>query len=234
MKIFRLFSTAAAICLTLAASAQTPDEILAKNYAAMGGVDKLNSINTIRMTGSLSNPQGEVGMVLTSMQDKGMRMDLDIMGQNNYIIATPEKGYIFFPIQGMSDPAEMEPEQLAGYANRMNLHGTLSNYKARGTELTYDGKSKEDGVEVEKIKAKSKDGKITTYFFDASNYRLIKTKGTVKDGEGNDMEVETVFSDFKQTPEGIWFAYTSTSPNGPITWSKIEVNPTVDEKIFKN
>ena len=39
---------------------------------------------------------------------------------------------------------------------------------------------------------------------------------------------------YKQTPEGFWFPYTITNVRGPITFTKIEANIPVDEKIFSN
>ena len=39
------------LCLTVAASAQTAEELVAKNLQARGGVDKIKAINTLKMTG---------------------------------------------------------------------------------------------------------------------------------------------------------------------------------------
>jgi hypothetical protein len=62
---------------------------------------------------------------------------------------------------------------------------------------------------------------------------LIKTssKATV---QGQEMDMETSFSDYKQNADGYWFAYTTTNMQGTITFDKTESNVKVDEAIFKN
>ena len=46
----------AALCLSLISSAQTADELIAKNIEAKGGMDKIQAIKTMRMTGKAVLP----------------------------------------------------------------------------------------------------------------------------------------------------------------------------------
>ena len=41
------------VCLTSLASAQTAEELVAKNIQAHGGMEKIKAINTVRMSGKL-------------------------------------------------------------------------------------------------------------------------------------------------------------------------------------
>ena len=41
------------LCLTALASAQTAEELVAKNIQARGGLEKIKAVNTIRMTGKI-------------------------------------------------------------------------------------------------------------------------------------------------------------------------------------
>jgi len=52
--------------------------------------------------------------------------------------------------------------------------------------------------------------------------------------QGQEMDVETSFADFKQNADGYWFPYTINTMQGAITFEKIETNVPVDEKLFKN
>ena len=63
---------------------------------------------------------------------------------------------------------------------------------------------------------------------------VVEVSGTAKGPDGTEMDVETVFTDYKQNADGYWFAYTTATPNGPITFDKIDTNVKVDESIFKN
>ena len=47
------------------------------------------------------------------------------------------------------------------------------------------------------------------------------------------MDVETVYSNYKQNADGFWFAYTNNTIQGEVNYEKIETNIKVDESIFK-
>jgi len=90
---------------------------------------------------------------------------------------------------------------------------------------------------VFKIKLTNKDdSKVTTYFISTADYTLIKS-ATMRQLQGQDMEVETWFSDLKEI-DGVKFFMTRDSKiEGEVFQSvkveKIELNVAVDEKIFE-
>ncbi len=48
------------------------------------------------------------------------------------------------------------------------------------------------------------------------------------------MEVQNIYSDYKQNADGYWFPYSMTNAQGTITFDKIETNIDVKENIFSN
>ncbi|MFT3908748.1 MAG: hypothetical protein QM737_04935 [Ferruginibacter sp.] len=62
---------------------------------------------------------------------------------------------------------------------------------------------------------------------------LIKTS-SVTNMQGNEVTVETVFSDYKQNADGYWFPYTLKTMQGTLIFDKVETNIPVDEKIYSN
>lgn len=234
MKMIRNLLAAAFLFAGLGATAQTADEIIAKNIDAMGGAAKLATLNSVKMTGTLSAQGNDIPLTMTRVHQKGFRLDLDIMGTSNYQIITPDKGYMFFPIQQMTEPKELDADVVKAAQGQLDLHGALVNYKEKGMTVEFGGTEKVDGNDAFKINTTDKNGKKVTYFFDAKTYRTVKTKSMTKGPDGSDMEVESTFSDYKQNADGYWFAYSTVTPNGPITFDKIETNIKVDENIFKN
>ena len=219
---------------TLNVAAQTADEIIAKNVEAMGGVTKIASLKTVKKSGSLSMQGMDIPMVFTVSQMKGFRVDVEVMGTANYQIVTPEKAFMFFPVQQMTEPKEMDAETVKGMQSALDIQGALVNYKEKGSSVEFAGNEKVDGADTYKLKVTSKSGKTAFYFIDVKTNRLTKTNSKAAGPDGVEMDVETTYSNYKQNADGYWFAYGTTTPQGPVVFDKIESNVAVDENIFKN
>lgn len=232
MKLIKSFFVAAIALVAFNASAQTADEVVGKYLTAMGGADKLKSLKTVKMEGNLSTQGLDIPITLTRKNDVGMRVDLEIMGTSNYQIFNTEKGWMFMPVQGQTEPQEMPAEAMKSVRNQFDLAGPLVDSKAKGYTVEYLGMDKVDGADAYKLKVE-KDGNVQTFFIDAKTNFLVKvvTKASVN---GEDMEVENTYADYKQTPDGYWFAHSSTSMQGTMVYDKITVNAEVDDKIFSN
>jgi hypothetical protein len=217
--------------ITMSAMAQTADEIVGKNIEAMGGKDKLSSLQSLKMTGTLATQGVDVGMTFTKLNNKGFRIDLEINGMSNYQTATTNKGTVFMPIAGMTSPADMEPSQLKSMVRQMDLQGPLFNYKEKGTTIDVLGKEMVDGSEAYKLKLNYKDGESSTYFIDTKTNRLVKSVAK-RTFNGVETELETTYADYKQNADGYWFPYSITSQQGTTVIDKIETNVKIDESIF--
>ncbi len=234
MKLFKNLLIAGLTFTTLSVSAQTADEIIAKNTEAMGGAAKLATLTSVKMNGNMSAQGMDIPLTITKAHMKGMRVDIEVMGTSNYQIITPEKGFMFFPIQQMTEPKELDADMISNAQSQLDLQGSLMNHKEKGTDIEFIGKEKVDGADAYKLKVTPKRGQTAFYFIDANTNRLIKTSGKIKGPDGAEMDVETTYGDYKQNADGFWFPYSTTTMNGPITFDKIETNVKVDENIFKN
>ncbi|MFZ1370603.1 MAG: hypothetical protein WAR78_09475 [Ferruginibacter sp.] len=214
------------------AQAQTVDDVVDKYIAAMGGKEKLMSLNSVKMEGSMNVQGYDVSITTTRLHMKGMRSDIVVAGVDNYQIITPEKGIIFMPIQGMSTPTDMTDEQLKAGQLQLDVQSSLLNYKEKGTTVELLGSEMIDGVDNYKLKLTYKNGIVSTYFIGKNDYRLNKTSSK-RNINGTDTDVESTFSNYKQNAGGYWFAYNSSSMQGEMVYDKIETNIPVDENIFK-
>ncbi len=222
-----------AMILVQFAHAQTADEVVDKYIAALGGKEKLMSLKTVKMEGSMSVQGTDLTITATRSHMVGMRMDIEVMGMSNYQVANTTKGASFWPVQGMDAPVDMEPEQYKSVSNQLDLHGALCNYKEKGHTVELLGSEKVDGNDAHKLKVTFKNGVVSNYFIDAKTGRLLKTTGMAK-VQGEEMEVSSTYSDYKQNADGYWFAYSVTQMQGTIVYDKISTNIPVDESIFKN
>jgi hypothetical protein len=212
--------------------AQTTDEIVEKFITAQGGKEKMLALKTVKMTGGLSVQGADVALTINRKHMVGARTDISVMGTENYQLTTPDKSWSYMPIQGQSAPEEASEEQHKSMVGSLDLQGVLVNYKEKGHAVELKGKETVNGTECYKIAITTKSGKSLTYFVDVKTDRLLKViSKAMRNGE--ESEVETVFSDYRQTKDGYWFAFAMTSPQGDVSYSSIEANVTIDDSIFK-
>lgn len=214
--------------------AQTADEIIDKHIEAMGGKDKLATLKSVRMETNLSVQGMDIPVIITRVHNVGQRVDISAMGMDGYIINTTTNGWSYMPFMGQSAAEAMPEDQVKEATDGLDIQGSLLNYKDKGHSVTLVGKEDVDGTECFKIKLVTKAGKERTFLIDPKNYYIIRAiaKAAVN---GQEMEVTQNFSDYKKTEDGYVFAYTigGAFGQGDMTVTKIEVNKTIDEKVFK-
>ena len=232
MQTLKTFFVAAMSFAAITVSAQTADEIVNKHIAALGGAEKLASLKTVKMEGNMSTQGIDVAITLTKKHMAGLRMDMEIMGTSNYQVATPTQGWVFMPVMQQTEPQPMDAEQIKSVQSQLDIQGALFNYKEKGYTIEALGTEKIDGKDVYKLKA-MKEGKVVFYYIDAASNFIVKTS-TKMSAQGQEIDVETTFADYKQNADGYWFSYTNTTTQGTITFDKITSNLPVDDKLFTN
>ena len=230
--IFGIFILAMVLVQFVQAQTQTVDEVINKHIEALGGKEKLLSLKSVKYTGNINIQGNDVSIVQTKVNLKGMRIDISVAGTENYQFVTPEKGFVYMPVQGMTEPSPMPEDQVKSGQNQLDIQGPFLNYKEKGTAVELLGIEKLNGEDNYKLKVTFKNGLVTTYFIGAKNYYINKTVSK-RNINGEDMDMETTFADYKQNADGFWFAYSTTSMQGDLIYDKIETNITVDENIFK-
>jgi hypothetical protein len=223
------------MCLVFAqfTQAQTVDEVVDKYLAAIGGKEKIAALKSVKMDGSLNVQGFDISVVTTVLNGVGSRTDISVPGMGEgYQIMTPTKGWRFMPFQGDSGPVDATEDQVKSGQVSLDIQSPFFNYKEKGHTVELLGKENANGKECYKLKLTTKQGKTSTVYLDATTYYRIKTV-TKASINGEETDVEAVYSDFKTTPEGYVFAYSQTTPQGIITYSAITINPPVDENIFK-
>jgi hypothetical protein len=232
MKTLKTILVMAMGLMVINASAQTADEIIGKYVKAMGGAEKLASLKTVKMEGTMSTQGIDVVITMTKKQMSGLRMDMDIMGTANFQLANTTKGWVFMPVMQQAEPQEMDADQVKSVQSQFDIQGILFNYKEKGYQVQSNGVESLDGKEAYKLQV-VKNADTVFYFIDKTSNFIVKNS-TTKNVQGADMTIESSFSDYKQNDQGFWFAYTNSTLQGEIKFDKISTNIEVDDKIFTN
>lgn len=231
MKSFKIL-TLAFTALIGSAIAQKQDEIISKHIDAIGGKDNWNKVKSLRSEASMKANGAEIKMVFVQVDKKAMRQDINVMGMDGYSVLTDKEGWSYMPFQGQTKPEPMTADDVKNGQDDLYLQDEFITYKELGKKLDYLGKDDVDGTECHKFKMTDKNAQETTYFLDASSYLVIKQTTKVK-ANGKEFEASTLYSDYKKLPEGIVVPMIVGSGWGESVFTKIEVNPVIDEKIFK-
>ncbi len=236
MKAMKLWILAAVMMVagTATVKAQTATDIIRKHIDAIGGTDNWNKVTSTKRIGSMSVQGMDIGVTQTTVNNKGARTDISVSGINGYMIVTPKEGWMYLPFQGMDKVTPMPAATLKMQQDRMNVKGGMLTDISEVAKAEYIGKDTVNNMSCLKVKITKKDGIEETVFFDAATYYIVREerKMIIKDEEE---EVGFSFSNFQKQPEGIVVPMTMTSPmmGGDITFKSIEINKTVDDKIFQ-
>lgn len=225
-----------ALTTAMGTMAQTADEIVSKHVEAMGGAEKLKTLKTVYSEGTLTLPGVELPIKIYQINEKAMRLEFELQGTDNIQVVTSDAGWVFMPVQQMTEATDMPDEQLKLARKGLTLTGELFDYKAKGKTVEFVGKESAGGKDVYKLKVTDTDKIVTTLIIDASTYYVLSSESEVS-VQGQSATVKNVFKDYKKTPEGYVFPYVSEQTVGPQSFStsmtKVEVNKPIDEAIFK-
>lgn len=234
--------------------AQTADDVIGKYVEALGGLEKVKSINSIYMEGVSVSPNGqEITSKTYKVQGKLYRQEIDFGMGSFTMILTDKEGWFSNPRNGgafEAMPAEMQSAQ----QQELDCVFPLIDYAAKGHKAELIGLETIEKTECYNIKLTLKSGKVYNYYIDSKNWLVVRvsTKGAGggmfgggggggRQGGGGapaEVEMKTDYSDYKKTADGFLFPMTIARPgmggrSMNTNIEKIEVNKPVDPKLYK-
>jgi outer membrane lipoprotein-sorting protein len=238
----RLKSLCFALLLTLpvAAAAQTTEDILAKVYAARGGLEKIRAIRAQRVSGRISFGEDADGPFVVELK-RPLKMHMELTVQDRTMVRVYDgksHGWANNPFADKPDPEAMNEGELQNISEESDFDGPLVDYKSKGNEVELVGKDKEkvDGKEVWRLKLTTPSGEVRYYLFDSESFLLLKWEGKRK-FNGQEFPVESYFHDYRDV-DGVKFAFEIDSGTSAsdikqrIAIDKIELNPKLEESRF--
>jgi outer membrane lipoprotein-sorting protein len=236
--MFRTFLTitAAIVFLSISVQAQTVDEIIAKNVQARGGMEKMNSVQTIRMTGKLSQESFRAGFMLEKKRPDKIREETMIQGLTAVQAYDGKTGWQVNPFGGRRDAELMSQDDLKSLQVEADIGGPLVDYKEKGHKAELVGHDSVEGTDCYKIKLSLKNGDVRYYFLDTDSFLELKVE-TQSNVRGTIQYSETYFGDYEQV-NGLYYSFAFESgAKGDSTRvkyavDKIEINVPIDDSVF--
>jgi hypothetical protein len=232
-----LLTLAGLAMFAVPAVAQTADEIVAKYVQAIGGMDKIGAIKTLKRSGKFIGGGGFEAVVSQENERPNMvREEFVIQNLTGVNAYDGNTGWKIEPWQGKKDPEALGEEELKSIVEDADFDGPLVDWKKKGNKLEYLGHDDVEGTDTYKLKVTTASGTEFTYYID-SEYNVpikIDTRRTIR---GTEREYETVVGDYKKV-NGVYVPYSfessaKGSPNASKTvFGKIEANVPINDVRF--
>lgn len=238
MRSLKLTVFAVLFSFVAAVSAQTVDEIIAKNIQAHGGEAKLRAVNSMRLTGDFSISGTQFTFTQVYKRPMMMRLDAPIQGMTLTQAYDGQNGWQVNPFTGKGSPEPMSADDLKRVQEEADFDGPLLDYKKKGHTVELVGKEKTDGVDAYHLKVTLKDGAVRNLYIDAGSFLTTKAVGKAV-VQGTEVMMESRFSDFRDV-QGVKFPFSINRqaadgqvPDTMITFQKLEINVAVEDAFFK-
>jgi hypothetical protein len=246
-----LSGIALALLLALPVMAQLPDpseldmeeeqlpllsleEALENYYAAIGGESTWLEVESLKMTGTMQmGPGMEAPFTVYSRRKTDdhpdqQRLEFTFQGMTGVQAISGDEAWMLMPFMGKTEPEAMPEEMATQMKDQLDIEGALINWISKGHQLQMLGPGQGQGTDAYKIKATRASGTEQVYYLDAEEFVPFMMEGTTT-MQGQEIETETIFSDFKDV-NGMMMAHSIENrpkgqPGGPvITIETVEVD----------
>ena len=237
MKVERI----AVVVFLVAASVawgQTADELVAKNLAARGGVEKLRAIRTMVLTGTISFGEQSSPIAVKAWRPNQIREEFKVQGTE---VTRAYDGTIGWQIEKSGEESKVDVLH-GGEADNIReeaenaIEGPLVDYAKKGSKVEALGRDTLGGKPVYKLKITTHMGTSITQFLDATSYLEMheEIERTV------DGKLTTIVEDVGDYHDigGIKFAHrfvsgTKENPQAStLQVDKMELNVPIEASVF--
>jgi outer membrane lipoprotein-sorting protein len=236
-RLRRLFLLAALALFPICATAQTADEVITKYLNARGGLAKIKSVQSERVSGTISFGPGADGpFFVERKRPLKMHMEFTVVGKTVIRTYDGKSGWIYNPFGPTPSVQAMSDADLRNISDEADFEGPFVDYKAKGNKIESAGKEDVEGKPCHKIKMTNKNGEVSYFLFDASTGLLSKWEGDRQVGD-KVVPWESHFRDFRDV-DGLKYPFliesnaTGTDQIQRVSADKIEVNIPMDETLF--
>jgi outer membrane lipoprotein-sorting protein len=226
---------AAALC-SAAAAAQTADELIAKNLEARGGLEKLQAVQSMRLTGTLTVGDSSMPSVLEVKRPNKTRWEFTVNGQTAVQAYDGKEAWAIAPFAGRTEAEPMPPEDAKDVELQADMDGPLVDYKAKGHRVELMGLEKAGGRDAWRLKVTLRNGDVRDLYLDLKSHLQIASV-VRRMVQGKPAEVESAIGDYREIGGVLLPHFFETRVKGipqtqSVRFEKIELNVPIDDSRF--
>jgi outer membrane lipoprotein-sorting protein len=220
------------------AAAQTVDQVVARYLEARGGLARLRSVQSLRLTGTMALPgiEAETPFVLELKRPRKMRTEFAVEGGRVVRAYDGQTAWMILPLPG-EDARPMSPEDAAEARAQADVDfSPLVDAAAKGFTVELAGREPLPGGDTWKLVVRGKESPPRTMYLDVKTHLVVRIEDE-RTVEGHDVELVTEVGDYRSVG-GLFFPYRIdiTPKDKPdrqrLTIRTIEINPPLDDARF--
>ena len=229
-------STLLLLALGATAQAQTVDDVVRRYLEARGGIVKLHSVQSLRLTGTMELPGVTAPFVLELARPGRMRTEFTVEGQKGVRAWDGRTAWEQLPLPG-ERPRPMSPEDAAEARAQADVDfSPLVDAAAKGYTIELIGRDRLPGGDTWKLVVRGNDVPARTMHLDAKTHLVVQTVD-VRNVEGREVEFVTEVGDYRSVSGLVFPHRIDVGPKGSperqrLIIQTIEVNPPLDAARF--
>jgi outer membrane lipoprotein-sorting protein len=225
------------LTVTVPASAQTVDEILQRHIQARGGLENLKSVKSIRYSGKITAGGMDVPITVEQKRPNNLRVVFIQQGVQGIQAYDGTTGWTIPPSKDQRNPEPMSSDALRATVEQADFDGPLMDYKEKGITIAFVDRQLVQGKAAFKLKLTLNSGDVSYVYVDADSY-LILREDVRRIVEGAQTEGTTEYGDYRRVgnlmiAHSIQTVSRGSAPSEKITIDKVELNPILDDSIFR-
>jgi hypothetical protein len=219
-------------------SAQTAEEIITRYIKTVGGMEKIQAVNTLRRVGRYTGGGGfEAAILEENKRQNLVRQEFSLQGLTGITAYDGQTAWKIEPWEGKKDPEPLGEEEMKQILEDSDFDGPLVNYQQKGNKVEFAGMEPIEGTDAFKLKVTLANGDIRYYYMDTEYYVPIKidTKRMIR---GAEREYETTLGDYKEVagwylPHSVENNVKGSQEKQKVTFTRIEANVPIADNRFK-
>jgi hypothetical protein len=236
MRARLLVVAAVLLALGAAAPAQTVDDVVRRYLEARGGIVKLRSVQSLRLTGTMELPGVKTPFVLELERPGRMRTEFTVEGRKGVRAWDGRAAWEQLPLPGEL-PRPMGPEDAAEARAQADVDfSPLVDAAAKGYTIELIGRDRLPGGDTWKLVVRGNHVPPRTMHIDAKTNLVVQTVDR-RNVDGREVEFVTEVGDYRAVSGLVFPHRIDVGPKGSperqrLVIQRIEVNPPLDPARF--
>lgn len=220
--------------VSLIATAQDLDEIVAKHIEAHGGIEKWDAVQSMKIIGRFTAFSVEEDFYAFKTKEGGYYSQLELGKYHVEEAFDGKKGWTIDPWQDFVFPRELNNHETNVFYQKAEFFTPFYHYKEKGIQVELVGKDNLDGADVYVLKATRPNRSMETWYLDANTFLEVKSESNWVDFAYRS-PAESYFDDFRNV-DGVVIPFfierTFSQRDRILQIEEVIFNVPIDENLF--
>jgi len=216
----------------------TVEEIVARSIEARGGLEKIQSIQTLKESGHVTAGANRGARVTRERKRPGrMRIEFTVQGVTSVQVFDGQHGWRMSPLEGHLVPEPLPEEVEDEAAEEADIDGPLIGWKDKGHKIELAGREIINDREAYKLKVTLANGSVLHEYFDVESFARVRAE-SIRLIRGRAVQITATYKDHRKT-DGILFPHlieveaVGRPQQLRVVVDKIEINPPLSDERFE-